>query len=85
MLYKIFPDYIPVSTMTPDFARMSMKTQNWVILLGELLISAETATKFSTIPTRFRKIEREGKLFISAVYDDVNYLVAAKTNSFYSV
>lgn len=82
---QIFPDYIPVSTSTIDFNRMGIHTKNWVILLEELLIEAEKATRFTSVPHDFRRIERNGIIYISKIYDNVNYLVAARSNNFYSV
>lgn len=79
-LAELFPDYIPVASTTLDFARMSVATQTWALLLGRLLITAETATEFTSIPSNMRKIKRGNRLFISAVYDNVNYLVDARTN-----
>lgn len=84
-LNEIFPDYIPVSSLHLDFDRMTVKTREWVLLLQQLLITAETATLYSTIPGQLRRVVRNGILFISVLYENVNYLVAAKSNSFYEV
>lgn len=79
-LRTIFPDYIPVNTSSLDFNRMTEKTRDWVVKMVELLKVAETATEYSTIRNPIRRISRNGKLFISFVYDNVNYLVSAKKN-----
>lgn len=79
-LDELYPDYIPVASTTLDFGRMQPATQNFVLRLGELLIAAETVTPYSTVAGGFRKIFREGKLYVSSVLDNVNYLVAAKSN-----
>jgi hypothetical protein len=84
-IVDLFSDYIPVSTSLADFNRMSIKTRDWVILLEQLLILAETATEFTSVPNKFRRIMRDGILYISVIYDNINYLVAAKSNSIYSV
>jgi hypothetical protein len=82
-LTKIFPDYIPVSSTSLDFNRMTVKTREWVLLLEQLLIAAETATQYSSIPSNLRRIERQGIMFISIVYENVNYMVAARNNVMY--
>lgn len=82
-LVELFPDYIPVPTSSIDFSRMQLATREWSLFLQELLITAETATQFTTIPINMRRIVRSGKLFITGVYDNVNYLVAARSNGFY--
>jgi hypothetical protein len=79
-LFDIFPDYIPVPSTSPDFNRMQLKTRDWMILLGQLLILAETATEFTSVPLYARKQRRNGILYISGMFDNVNYLVAAKSN-----
>jgi hypothetical protein len=81
----VFPDYIPVNSLSLDFSRMSILTRDWMVLLEEALIIAETSTEFSSVPGIFRHTKRNGVLFISMVYDEINYLVAARSNSFYGV
>jgi hypothetical protein len=83
-LRSLFPDYIPVPSTSTDFGRMSLKTQNWIIFMERLIMAAETATQYSSIPTDLRKQTKGGILFISKIYEGVNYLVACKSNSIYS-
>lgn len=83
-LHLYHPDYIPVNSTSLDFNRMTVKTQNFYLLLSELIMAAEIATEFNSIPQKLRRVKRNGKLFISAVMDNVNYLVAAKSNTFYN-
>jgi hypothetical protein len=75
-----FPDYINVDTSSTDFNRMELKTQKWVLLLERLLIVAETLTEFSSIPIDMRRIHRGGFLYVSATYENIQYLVGAKYN-----
>lgn len=79
-LTDLFPDYIPVPSTSLDFSRMQTKTQEWVYLLGEMLLMAETANEYSATGGRLRKIYRDNMLFISATYDNVAYLVSARFN-----
>lgn len=83
-LYQVIPDYIVVNTASADFSRMDVKTQEWISMINEMLMYAETLTAFSDTPKRYRKITRNNILFLSGVYDNVNFLVAAKSNSIYS-
>lgn len=82
---QLFNDYIPVPSTSLDFSRMSLNTQDWSLLIGNLLIAAETATVSSSTPVGMTKIKRNNILFISAIYKDVNYLVAARSNLFYNI
>lgn len=54
-----------------------------MLFLDDLVIVAEVATVLTTLPKDMRRTIRNGKLFISAVFDEVNYMVAAKSNQFY--
>lgn len=82
-IQSLYPDYIPVASTSPDFSRMQKKTRDWVLFLDDLVIVAEVATVLTTLPKDMRRTIRNGKLFISAVFDEVNYMVAAKSNQFY--
>ena len=79
-LTDYFPDYINVNTGSLDFNRMNIKTQNWALLLEEMIIVAESMTYFSTIPNKMRRVIRGGFIFISTNYQNVQYLVSAKMN-----
>ena len=83
-LEEIFPDYLPVSSTTLDFNRMTVKTREWLLVVGEILILAETATELTSLPLKFRRIKRDNILFITFLYDNVNYLIATKSNGFYN-
>ena len=80
----LFPDYIPIPTSSIDFNRMQVRTRDWLILLETVLMIAETANEFTSVPTNLRRIKRGDTLYISALYNNINYLVAAKSNTFYS-
>lgn len=73
-------DYILVPTTSNDFNRMSPETQEWIILLHELLKEAETAGEFTSLPQGMSTLKREGVLYVAARRNNVNYLVTAKAN-----
>lgn len=77
----LFPDYIPEPSTSPDFNRMEPYTRDWVVFLEQLLIVAETIQPYQTVPNSMRKITRDGNIFVTAMYDNVNYLVAARSNA----
>lgn len=82
-LDELFPDYLPIASTELDFNRMAVYTREWMLQLHELIHVAETATPFTTIPVKFRRITRDGIFYVSMLYDNVNYMVAAKWNDFY--
>lgn len=83
-LFEIFPDYIPVPTTSADFNRMQVKTRDWLIFLQRLLMIAETATTFTSVPNVARKQTRDGILYVSGIFDNNNYLVAARSNTIFN-
>lgn len=76
-LQELFPDYLPVSTSSLDFARMTINTQNWVIFLEKLLIAAENIHSVIQDIEIFR-ITRDNSNFVVGVFNNVNYLVRLK-------
>lgn len=74
-----FPDYTPIPTTSPDFSRMALRTQQWAVMLNELLILAESATLFSSLPMNVSRIHRNGIMFICKSFENVLYLVMAKS------
>lgn len=77
---SIYGDYIPVSTSSLDFNRMSIATRNWVLEMVELIHVAETTTEFTSVQNPIRRVIREGVLYVTSVVDNVSYLVATKSN-----
>jgi hypothetical protein len=80
-LTDIFPDYIPVGPTSLDFNRMMLRTQGWVEALAGMLVTAESMDGLSGVPGKMRRIQRDGKLYLSMVYDNINFLMAAKINA----
>lgn len=76
----LFPDYVPVSTSSLDFNRMSVVTREWLIAMEALLVIAETMTPFTSVPNPYRRVIRDDTLYVGALIDNVNYLVAARSN-----
>lgn len=76
----LFPDYVPVPSTSEDFWRMTAETSEWVLFLQRLIIESETATIYTAVPDNMRKQMRSGNLYISGIYRNINYLVAARSN-----
>lgn len=79
-LWNEFPDFICVPTTSPDFGRMTQKTQGFALLLERLIVAAEVATSYSSIPAGMRKVTRDGILYLVQRYENIQYLVAARVN-----
>lgn len=77
---SMYQDYLPVGTGTLDFNRMTAITQNWVLLLERMIVVAEIANSVSSLPSDMRKVTRDGHIYVTALYNNVQYLVSAKLN-----
>lgn len=75
-----FPDYFVIPTTSVDFARMSTRTQDFILMVNQLMNVADTANEFTDIPVELSKIIRDGKLYISRSYEDVLYLVLTRSS-----
>lgn len=76
--YALFPDYLPYDTTSLDFNRMSQYTINFLLLLEPLIIAAESSTRYNVTDRRFRVHNYDNVTFLSAMYDNVKYLISIK-------
>jgi hypothetical protein len=74
----LFPDYIPIPSTSLDFNRMTQKTREWLILIEQLIISSEQLTPLGNLPTQFRRVIRDNKVYVSCVFDNISYIMLAK-------
>ena len=81
----LYPDYIPVNTSSLDYNRMSMNTRSWGLKLEEMLIEAERINEYSSIRHGLRRVTRNNIVYVSALINNVNFLMAAKYNAFFTV
>lgn len=74
----LFADYLPLDSTSLDFNRMSQYTINFLLLLERLIIAAETSTRFNITDHTFRLHIYSGVAYLSAMYDNVKYLISIK-------
>lgn len=79
-LKDVFPDLISVSSTSIDFNRMSQNTQSWAIELEKMIVASEAAGEFSDIPAGMMKVRRDGILYLTKSYRNINYLMVTKSN-----
>lgn len=75
---KLFSDYIPVATSSTDFNRQSEFTRTWALKIMDMLLMAETMDENTSVGVSFRKVKRNGQLWLSLIYDNVQYLMMPK-------
>jgi hypothetical protein len=79
-LQQIFPDLIAVTSTSVDFNRMTARTQAWASMFAQMLSTAEIMGDFSTVPEGMMKMRRNGTLYLTKSYENINYLMAARLN-----
>jgi hypothetical protein len=80
-IYKIeekFPDYNLVSNTSLDFNRLSPRTQEWVGIIHEMLLIAETMNETTPLEAKFSRLKRGGITYLVSSYEGVSYLVLTK-------
>lgn len=73
-----FSDYMVVSNNTADYNRMSVTTQEFSNLLSNLLVAAESMTPFTAVPMGLSRVTRDGVVYATGFFKNVNYLVVSK-------
>lgn len=78
-----FMDYMAVPTTSIDFNRMGQITQQFIMLLNQMLLVAEDMTASSDVPIGTTRIKRQAPngdimTYLSASYRNVQYLVATR-------
>lgn len=79
-LSDLVPDYISVSSTSIDFNRMSNDTMNVSKVISELIILAETARRYTSLPNKVSRVIRDTKMYLVKKVNGFNILVACKNN-----
>lgn len=74
----MFPDYMAVSTDKGDFARMSTMTQEFILVLLEVLEMARRYTLNSTLAPGFIKATKGNREYIGFDYEGFTYYVLTR-------
>lgn len=72
---ELFPDYMIVSSTSPDFARLAPATQEWVLLVHNMLAAADLYATSGSLPEEMVLVEREGIKYVLSTLDGKNYLI----------
>lgn len=78
-LKMLYPEYIDAPTYdNPDFARMEVKTQQFVLALNKAIGVARTFTESHVAPTGYVKSIRGNRLYLGFVFEGMTYFVLTK-------
>ncbi|MBB5409271.1 hypothetical protein HDG34_003212 [Paraburkholderia sp. HC6.4b] len=79
-IVNVFPDILSVPTQSVDFNRMAVDTQNFLLLLVDMLKTAETLTQFGSVPAGMTKLVRNNILYLVSSYGGISYLMVTLSN-----
>lgn len=74
----MYPDYMAVSSDKPDFARMSSKTQEFVMKLLETLNIARNYTLTSQLPSGYAKATKSNREYVGFDYEGFTYYILTR-------
>lgn len=77
-LTQQYPEYIVTEIGTGDANRIDPETLEWMALFSKLIKSAETMTRYTSVPLGISRMTRDGVVYASAFFKNVNYLVTTK-------
>lgn len=77
-LRQLYSDYLAVATNHASFGLMTELTREFVMILNEMLMEAETLTPTSSIPLGFTRVHRNGVWYIAKNHNNLLLLVATK-------
>jgi len=73
-------DYIVAENDSADAQRISPLTLEWMMLFSKLIVAAEGMTAYTSVPKGVARMKRNGVIYASAFFKNVNYLVVAKSS-----
>lgn len=79
---QVFPDYINVPSSSQDNNRMSVRTQQFINLMNNMLSTAETMTDFSTLPADLMRVYRGGIMYVLGTFQSIQYLMVSRQSMF---
>jgi hypothetical protein len=77
---ELWPKYALISTTSIDFGRIDPLTREFMFRLTELLKAAEIATPYTEIPKGMTRVNRNGVIYMTTVFNRVQYVIPAKQN-----
>lgn len=75
-----YPQYLVTDTGSGDANRVDPETLEWMLLLSTLIKAAETMTLYTSVPRGVSRMKRDGIVYATAFFKNVNYLVVSKAS-----
>lgn len=80
LLHEYFPQYAVIPSSSGDFNRMDKRTTDWIFMLQSAVIAAEEMDEYSYLDVQFAKIERDGLNYVGFSYENVLYMILARSS-----
>ena len=74
----LFPDYMDISTSSPDFSRLTLKTQGFVVQLNEALHKAREFTRSKAVPTGYTLTVKANREYLGFDYEGFTYHIQTR-------
>lgn len=81
----LWPQYATIGSDRLDFNRLPPKTAEFILLLTQMFLVAESLTEFGNIPPGMSRVTRGGMQYLAMTYDKMLYLVSLKANPIFNV
>ena len=75
---QAFPDYMGISTSSPDFSRLKLKTQNFVVMLNETLHKAREYNQTKGVPLGYSLSIKGNREYLGFDYEGFTYYVQTR-------
>lgn len=77
---KLWPEYANIYTTSLDFNRLSPETQDFIMLMNEMFVQAETFTPTSEIPKGYTRVKRGEYYYLTRNMNGITYIVPLRWN-----
>lgn len=75
----VFPDYMNLATTSPDFSRLTMKTQTFMIKLHEAMHKAREYTQSKPLPQGYSMSIKSNREYIGFDYEGFTFYIQTRT------
>lgn len=77
---QLWPEYATIGSDRIDFNKLPPKTAEFIMLLTQMLLVADTLDQYNNIPAGMSIVVRGENQYLAATFDKMLYLVSLKTN-----
>ena len=75
---EFFPDYMDISTSSPDFSRLSTRTQNFCTQLNDALHKAREYSLTKPMPTGYTKSVKANREYIGFDFEGFTFYIMTR-------